>query len=253
MVKYIIRLDDASLNMDLEKWIKIENILDKFILPAIVGVIPDNKDPSFKYNFLKNEEFWSIVKKWENKNWLIAMHGYQHLYVTSSSGIFNIHNRSEFAGLSYDEQKNKIIKAYSIFLNNQIKPKVWMAPSHTFDEITLQVLREYTDIRIVTDGFFRFPCKYNNDFLFIPQQIWKFKKPFLSGVYTICLHPNEMKDEDFRKMEIFIEKNKKYFIDDFKQIESYNNFCKKDSFFYYNYFLFKLKQGILNELKKVKR
>ena len=43
---YILRLDDASDYMDVEKWSRMEELLDKYQIKPLVGVIPDNQDPA---------------------------------------------------------------------------------------------------------------------------------------------------------------------------------------------------------------
>ena len=46
MVRYIIRLDDASPTMNWSKWNAIFEILDKFHIKPIIAVIPNNEDKS---------------------------------------------------------------------------------------------------------------------------------------------------------------------------------------------------------------
>jgi len=186
---YILRLDDACPTMKRDIWFKFERILDDFQIKPIIGIIPDCKDPKLYYEKPMND-FWDWVKHLEQKGWIIAMHGYQHLYTTKDSGIVGLNNYSEFAGLPYEIQAEKIKKAWNIFLSQGIKPKFWMAPAHSFDLNTLKVLKEFTDIEFITDGFAIFPYTAYG-FKWLPQQLWKFRKlPF--GVWTICLHPNIM-------------------------------------------------------------
>ena len=40
MSKYIMRLDDAAEKMDIEKWSRMEKLLDKHSIKPLVGVIP---------------------------------------------------------------------------------------------------------------------------------------------------------------------------------------------------------------------
>ena len=40
MKKYIIRLDDAAEKMNIDNWEKMENILDRYDIKPLVGVIP---------------------------------------------------------------------------------------------------------------------------------------------------------------------------------------------------------------------
>lgn len=209
MKKYIIRLDDAAEKMDLIKWQRIEELLDKFDIKPIVGVIPNCKDSEMD-KFQYDDNFWCKVKRWENKGWLIAMHGYEHLYVSNSKGINPIHNRSEFAGLPYNIQEHKIKSGYEIFLSKRIEPKIFFAPSHTFDENTLLALKNNTNIRIVSDTI-AFDIYRKNDFIFIPQQSGKVRRlPF--KCVTFCYHPNLMSENDFIELEKFISLNRKYFM-----------------------------------------
>ena len=197
---YILRLDDACPTMKSKIWFEFEKILDEFQIKPIIGVIPDCKDPKLNYE-KPMKDFWDWVRHLEKKGWIIAMHGYQHLYTTKDSGIIGLNNYSEFAGLPYETQAEKIKKAWNIFLSQGIKPKFWMAPAHSFDFNTLKALKEFTEIEYITDGFAIFPFT-TYSFKWLPQQLWKFRK-FPFGVWTICLHPNnvELKDlENWRKI-----------------------------------------------------
>ena len=197
--KYLFRLDDASAFSNREKWNLIENLFDIHNIKPIVAVTPDNQDQDIKYDD-EDIDFWNRVVIWEKKGWSIAMHGYQHLYheVAKEKLIVPFYDRSEFAGLDLEDQKSKINKSLKIFKNNGVLPTIWVAPSHSFDKETLQALYESTEIRIVSDGIALFPYfKYN--FHFIPQQIWNLQdKKF--GVWTVCLHPDTMTDDEFDQL-----------------------------------------------------
>ena len=41
MSQYILRLDDASDYMDVKKWQRMEELLDRYGIKPLVGVIPD--------------------------------------------------------------------------------------------------------------------------------------------------------------------------------------------------------------------
>ncbi len=207
--KYIVRFDDACPTMDKNRWQRVENICNKYGIKPIVAVIPNNNDPKqMKDTF--DEKFWNKVRDWQDKGWHIALHGYDHVYISKNSGLVPFNNKSEFAGLSFEEQANKIKNGWKIFQDNKMKANIWVAPSHTFDENTLKALKEYTSIEIVSDGISLFPFK-KYKFNWIPQQVWRFRKmPF--GVWTGCFHPNEMSEKEFNDLEIFIEKNHQNFI-----------------------------------------
>ena len=42
---YLVRLDDACPQMNKQKWQRVENILDKYGIKPMVGIIPHNEDP----------------------------------------------------------------------------------------------------------------------------------------------------------------------------------------------------------------
>ena len=77
MKKYLIRLDDACPTMDHAKWRLMEEILDRYGVKPMVGVIPHNEDPRL---MIDTEEtgFWyegGTLKRWIKKGWTIALHG----------------------------------------------------------------------------------------------------------------------------------------------------------------------------------
>ena len=233
-MKYLLRLDDACETMNIELWNKMERLLDKYEICPIVGVIPNNKDDKLKIDF-EDSKFWEKAKKWEAKDWGLAMHGYDHVYISKEKGINPVHNRSEFAGLDFSIQKEKITNGYSILRNKGIFPKIFFAPSHTFDRNTLRALKEATDIRIISDTIANDIYK-EGEFYFIPQQTGKVRKlPF--SLVTFCYHPNDMKEKDFITLEEFIIKNKDRFIK-FKDLELKNRSLNLyDKFLKWGYFI----------------
>jgi predicted deacetylase len=216
--KYLIRLDDASHYSNYDKWHLIEKILIKYNVKPIVAVTPKNMDKNIQYSGY-NDKFWEKVHKWEKLNWTIAMHGYNHVYhyCKRFKLKFPFYNRSEFGGLSLKEQTQKIKKANEIFLSNGIKPKIWVAPSHSFDLLTLKAIEKVTDIRIISDGI-AFSSFFENGFNYIPQQLWDFKNKFF-GTWTICLHPDTISENELKDLELFLKnKSIKSQMTEFKKI-----------------------------------
>lgn len=209
MSKYIIRLDDACEKMDIEKWNRMENVLDKYGVKPLVGVIPNCQDKMMD-SYAVDEKFWDKVKRWEKKGWEIALHGYNHVYCTEDGGINPVNKRSEFAGLSLEQQKQKIKNGVEIFRMHGITPKVFFAPSHTFDKNTLEALKIESDIRIISDTIANKPySKYG--MTFVPQQSGCVRQlPF--DTVTFCYHPNMMTQEDFENLEGFLKINRRKFI-----------------------------------------
>ena len=208
MSRYYLRLDDASDYMDLEKWNRMEHLLDKYSIKPIFGIIPKNCDKSLLSQYEHNPKFWELMHSWIKKGWTPAMHGYEHRYVTREGGLNPVNRRSEFAGLSYEEHAEKIRKGYQILVSHNIRPLVFFAPSHTFDENTLKALKEETPIRIISDTI-AWDIYKDGDFYYIPQQSGNVRKLPFSTV-TFCYHPNTMDDKAFIEIEEFIKKNKEH-------------------------------------------
>ena len=206
---YIMRLDDASEYMDLEKWKRMEQLLDKYGIKPIYGIIPANEDPELlKYG--KVEGFWNLMTSWKEKGWAPALHGYTHVFETDDGGINPVNSRSEFAGVSLERQRQKIKEGYSTLKEHGILPTVFFAPAHTFDKNTLVALKEETPIRVISDTVAN-DVYYDDGIYFIPQQSGHCRKlPFKTT--TFCYHPNIMDDAAFWDLEDFLKRNKSYFV-----------------------------------------
>lgn len=198
--KYIIRLDDACETMDREKWARLESILDSKNIKPIVAVIPNNQDDNLKIE-RKDRYFWKSVRKWQKKGWEIALHGYRHEYhkIIKSKQIIPLHNKSEFASLSIKSQEKKISEGIKIFNKNKIDPKIWVAPSHSFDNKTIIAIKNKSKIKIISDGLNLYPFS-DSGMTYIPQQLWSLKK-YPLGIWTVCLHPNNMSNLEINKFE----------------------------------------------------
>jgi len=195
MSQFILRLDDATHYSDFSKWERLEAFFESANIKPIVCVCPNNKDPKLKYQEY-NKDFWKIVRRWQSKEWDIAMHGYEHLFhkVDKKKLFFPFRDSSEFGDLSLEEQRLKIRRSLDVFHHNQIKPSVFAAPRHTFDENTIEAIIHETDIKFISDGFHLYPFHYKGVAIFPQQLWWPQKKHF--GVWTICLHPDTMDEDD---------------------------------------------------------
>lgn len=205
---YYFRLDDACEKRDIEKWGRMEDLLDKYKIRPLVGIIPKCEDTMMdKYTI--DPYFWEKVDKWVKKDWVIALHGYNHVCISESGGMNPVNYRSEFAGVPLDIQKEKIIEGIKLFKEHGIEPRVFFAPSHTFDENTITALIESSTIRIISDTIANKPYK-KYGITFVPQQSGSVRKLPLNTI-TFCYHPNIMLDSDFVKLDEFFKLYKKRF------------------------------------------
>jgi len=209
--RYLIRLDDALPTLRTETWEVVENLLDEYEIKPMVAVIPNNHDDAMEFNET-DPYFWERVKSWKSKGWSIALHGYSHSYhkINRKHSLVPLHDRSEFVGLSLEVQRNKFAKASRVFSEKGIKPDLFIAPSHSFDETTLSAMKTETSLRIVSDGIALSPYFFCGIW-FLPQQLWKFKwRPF--GIWTVCLHPNTISSLELKDLETALSKYHNMFI-----------------------------------------
>lgn len=210
--KYLIRLDDACPTMDAAKWQRMEDLLDKYGVRPMVGIIPHNEDPQTSPD-PEDAGFWDKARRWEAKGWAIALHGYNHVFSSNGGmqGLNPFWSRSEFAGLPLEEQKKKIRDGVSILRQHNIEPNYFYAPGHTFDDNTLKALLAESNIQIISDTIATKPFK-KGDFTFIPQLGGHCSEMKLSGVWTFCFHPNTLSDERFASLEAFLIKHQNEFV-----------------------------------------
>lgn len=197
--KYLIRLDDACPTMANKRWERVEGILNRHGISPLVGIVPLNRDPKLIID-KADIHFWEKTVRWQKQGWSIGLHGLHHLMrPTMADQILQFSQRSEFSGLTFEEQKSMIEKGYVEQTRNGALPTAFIAPGHCFDNNTVDAVKAITPIRIISDGIAMKPYCYRG-MLWIPVQLWRFRKmPF--GVYTVCLHPNTMNDDEFTKLE----------------------------------------------------
>ena len=114
---YIFRLDDVCPTMNWTNFDELEKLFTKFGVKPIMGIVPDNQDQKLMVQSSR-DNFWAKMKELSCNGWVIAQHGYQHVYVNKLGGILNINSKSEFAGLSYEEQMKKIRRGREILEKN---------------------------------------------------------------------------------------------------------------------------------------
>jgi len=174
--------------MNWKVWSEIEAALIARRLKPILAVVPDNQDPLLKVD-PPVEDFWARVRAWQARGWTIALHGYQHKYVTRHPGMVTLRKKSEFAGVPAAEQEEKLRRGMQIFEHNGIKSHLWIAPSNSFDACTVSLLPRF-GISTICDGCFRFPFLCLRNMFWVPQQLFGFR-PVPPGVWTVCYHPNQ--------------------------------------------------------------
>ncbi len=103
----LFRLDDITPDMDWNKFYRVKAIFDKYKVKPLVGVVPDNGDPGLRRGEY-HKDFWEYIASLEQSGWQVAQHGYRHVYETKHAGMLGLKKASEFAGLPYEVQYEKI-------------------------------------------------------------------------------------------------------------------------------------------------
>lgn len=215
-----IRMDDVTADMDYSKFNRVKKILDEAGIRPLIGVVPFCKDETLRIED-KHDDFPRMISELQKQGWVIALHGYNHLYTTRNQGIFPINNFSEFAGVEYGKQREMIRKGIARLHEWGVEPKLFMAPGHTFDKNTLKALKD-NGITAVTDGFGEKPY-IREGIKFYP--ISKRRKECTSEKYgftTYVLHTNTMSDKEMDKFEKMIKEKRKQILsyDEFMEIEA---------------------------------
>ena len=209
-MKIAIRLDDITPDMDWEKFRRLEKLLDENHIAPLIGIVPDNQDENLKRNPVM-PGFEMQIRKWKAKNWVIAMHGWKHVYTTKRGGVFPLNNFSEFAGVPKEKQREMIYDGKVKLQKQGIFTDIFMAPAHSFDKNTLTILKE-AGFKYITDGFGSEPYEWRG-LTFLPIAFQRNKDIEKNeGYTTLVFHTNTMNEQDFLNFEKILQKHKKDFI-----------------------------------------
>lgn len=190
---YLVRFDDLCPTMNWDVWDRIEPVVYDLGIRPICAIVPDNQDDLLRVRPAR-EDYWDRVRAWQARGWTIALHGYQHRYVTDRSGIVGLNRRSEFAGLPSAEQEAKLRRSVEICREQGVTPKMWTAPSHSFDATTIRALRS-VGLLCINEGFYLYPHVDPDGMLWVPHQLWRFHRMPV-GVWTVGFHFNLWMDHD---------------------------------------------------------
>ena len=237
----LIRIDDVCENMNWNLMSKLESLFDDYSIKPVLGVIPNNRDEDF-LSFLRNDNFWDQVRKWQDKGWEIVQHGDTHIYdrlCSKKSDYFEFGGGSEFFGHPLDVQEKRIKNGLEKFKKEKINIRSFFAPNQTYDENTFIALKN-CGISEVIDGYGLMPYTEKN-IKFIPQLFEKVVLlPF--GIQSTKLHLHIWDENDYKKFENFIKINS-------KKIITYDQALNKIN----NSFLYKIIRYFISKILKLKR
>jgi hypothetical protein len=202
--QYLLRFDDICPTMNWDVWVKIEALLNHNNIKPILAVVPDNRDPKLAVA-PPAADFWQRVRAWQARGWTIALHGYQHVYVNKNPGILWLQTpKSEFAGLPREVQKEKLLAGLAIFDREGVRADCWVAPSHSFDWTTVDLLSEL-GVKVISDGPWPWPHTDRQGVTWVPQQFWARLKAMPCGIWTTCYHHNSCNGEELARLRHDLE------------------------------------------------
>jgi predicted deacetylase len=204
--KFIFRWDDISPFQDAPKFGRLIDLFVQYRIPAVLGVIPDNRDESIRFNPAGESAFVDKLKELEKAGWEIAMHGYRHIRQTEDGGILALNRASEFAGRRHDDQAADLQQGKKLLNDYGFDPVTFIAPWHSYDQATLRALAEH-GFKAFSDGWALYP-KMTAGLLQLPVIFWSVPTRLkmlerLRGIYTICLHPHIIGNDDLARLERF--------------------------------------------------
>lgn len=220
MIKIAVRLDDITPDMDWEKFLAFQKLLDEFHIKPLIGIVPFNQDRNLQGSDKgKPEDFWNYVKELQKDGYTIALHGYTHQYTTNKGGIFPLNHFSEFAGLPYQKQEEMIREGKEELLKHGIDTDIFMAPAHSYDRNTLLALKK-NGFRALTDGFGAKPYQREGLTFYPISFLWKRTLQKSKGYSTLVVHTGTVEN---------IESYRAYFAN--KQVEwiNYSEYLKAKS------------------------
>ncbi len=194
-MKIAIRLDDITPTMDWQKFFSFKELLDRYGLKPLIGVVPDNQDSMLSLDE-ERKDFWNMILQLQQEGWVVAMHGCTHLYDQKEGGMFPLNNFSEFAGNSLEIQREKVSSGKRLLEEKGVYTDFFMAPAHAYDENTLVALKE-NGFNKITDGFGKYPYHWK-DLTFYPISFCmsdSLKEP--EGYTTLVVHTNTIDNMDY--------------------------------------------------------
>ena len=201
--QYLIRFDDFCPTMSRSRWDRFTPLIAEFGIRPILAVVPDNKDFDLMIE-APDREFWDRMIRLESAGATIAMHGYQHLCASRGKNLLGLHRETEFAGAAEEQQLEWMNAGLRILHGHGLNPKLWVAPRHGFDEVTLRVLRK-AGILFISDGYARAPF-VRCGVTWIPQQLWSPARKS-RGLWTICIHSNTAPESTITRLREFLQEN----------------------------------------------
>lgn len=202
-MKIAVRMDDITPDMNWENFRFFQDLFEEAGITPLLGIVPECRDEGLSCG-APCENFYEEMRALQQKGYCLAMHGCYHVYSTKKSGMFPLNNFSEFAGVSYTEQKKMLAAGKEKLERNGITTDIFMAPAHSYDNNTLKALKELGFAKM-TDGFGKRPYHYKGmDFYPISFRLNRSLKR-KDGYTTMVLHANTITNNDKERYKVIFK------------------------------------------------
>ena len=196
----IIRMDDIWQGMDRNKFIRYVEFFGSVGIKPLLGVIPLNEDKTIGGRDTYDAFYSMIGDLVHNRGYSVAMHGVHHVYTSNSRGLNTCRRKSEFAGLSVDEQRQLLELGKKELEQNGVYTDIFMPPGHSYDYNTLKALYS-TGFRYLTDGMSLMPYSIYGIKCIPADSAYRLHR---FGILTVCIHSET---DDFERISAFLEAN----------------------------------------------
>lgn len=209
-MKIAVRMDDITPDMDWKSFDAFTEMFARYGITPLLGIVPANEDPKLKVGAAA-PDFAERMKKLKDQGYVLAMHGCHHLYSTKKGGLFPLNPQSEFAGVPKETQRRLLQEGKAALEAWGIHTDIFMAPGHTLDRTTVELLGEL-GFSYITDGYGRRPYRRG-------QMTWlpiSFLRRFCfsdrEGITTLVIHANHSTGQELENYEAMFAGNRERFV-----------------------------------------
>jgi peptidoglycan/xylan/chitin deacetylase (PgdA/CDA1 family) len=188
-----LRFDDYHQDVDHETWVDVLSRYEDAGLRGVIGVVPKYEGERLSADVVE------FLHDLQEKGWELAQHGYTHENVGDGRGGPLYDDRSEFAGLGYEEQHRRIQAGRDILESHGIEPTTFIPPWHEYDRTTARVLSN-AGFDCLNEG--RWPVPRTVDGITLVPTHVPGVTPYMLGVGVVTLvsHP-QLESEPMRNAE----------------------------------------------------
>jgi peptidoglycan/xylan/chitin deacetylase (PgdA/CDA1 family) len=178
-----LRFDDYHQNADPETWVEVLSAYNERGIHGVVAVPPVYEGEKL------SAEVVDFLHELVEDGWEVAQHGHRHEDVGKGRGGPLYDDRSEFAGLPFEEQTRKVGAGKEILQSHGFDPTTFVPPWHEYDRNTVRALAE-EGFDCLNEG--RWPVPRSVDGVTLVPTHVPAVTPYIlgAGVLTLVRHPH---------------------------------------------------------------